>query len=166
VVKASPLAGKYERTVDRESAYEVLTGRANGGQVKHADAPAASPGPRGQYDAAPAPTADASPSPGPWGRSRIPQTEPAEPTKPRPRLREAEPPAPPAPAPVPRMPTPRTSGRTSAPKVRAPEGDSVLEATMKSMGRSLGTAAVREGTRFLKKEGPSILRGILGSLRK
>jgi hypothetical protein len=37
---------------------------------------------------------------------------------------------------------------------------------MKSMGRSLGTAAVREGTRFLKKEGPSILRGILGSLRK
>ena len=81
VVKASPLAGKYERTVDRESAYEVLTGRANGGQVKHADAPAASPGPRGQYDAAPAPTADASSPPGPWGRSRIPQTEPAEPAK-------------------------------------------------------------------------------------
>jgi uncharacterized protein len=165
-VKASPLAGKYERTVDRESAYEVLTGRANGGQVKHADAPAAGPSPRGQYDAAPAPTADAFPPPGPWGRSRIPQTEPAEPAKPRPRLREAEPPASPAPAPVPRMPTPRTSGRTSAPKAPAPRGDSVLEATMKSMGRSLGTAAVREGTRFLQKEGPSILRGILGSLRK
>jgi hypothetical protein len=64
------------------------------------------------------------------------------------------------------MPTPRTSGRTSAPKAPAPRGDSVLEATMKSMGRSLGTAAVREGTRFLQKEGPSILRGILGSLRK
>ena len=52
VVKASPLAGKYERTVDRESAYEVLTGRATGGQVKHDDAPAANPGRRGQYDAA------------------------------------------------------------------------------------------------------------------
>jgi DNA helicase HerA-like ATPase len=159
VVKASPLAGKYERTVDRESAYEVLTGRANGGQVRHADAPAASPGPRGQYDAAPVPTAQ---SPGPWGRSRIPQTEPAEPSKPRPRLREAEPPSPPAPAPVPKVPTPRTS----TPKAPAQHGDSALEATMKSMGRSLGTAAVREGTKFLKKEGPSILRGILGSLRK
>ena len=108
VMKASPLAGKYERTVDRELAYEVLTGRANGGQVKHADAPAASPGPRGQYDAAPAPTAMRLAA-GPWGRSRIPQTEPAEPAKPRPRLREAEPPAPP-PAPVPRMPPPDTAG--------------------------------------------------------
>ena len=161
VVKASPLAGKYERTVDRESAYEVLTGRANAGQVKHDDAPAASPGQRGQYDAAPAPTADAPASSGPWGHSRIPQTEPAEPAEPRPRLREAEPP-PPAPAPVPRSPTPRTS----TPRPPAPRGDGVLEATMKSMGRSLGTAAVREGTKFLKKEGPSILRGILGSLRK
>jgi hypothetical protein len=162
VVKASPLAGKYERTVDRESAYEVLTGRANGGQVKHDAAPAASPAPRGQYDTAPAPTADAPQSSGPWGRSRIPQTEPAEPPKPRPRLREAEPPSPPAPAPVPKVSTPRTS----TPKAPAQHGDSALEATMKSMGRSLGTAAVREGTKFLKKEGPSILRGILGSLRK
>ena len=93
VVKASPLAGKYERTVDRESAYEVLTGRATGGQVTHDEAPAANPSRRGQYDAAP-PTADAPSSPGPWGRSRIPQSEPAEPPKPRPRLREAKPPAP------------------------------------------------------------------------
>ena len=28
VIKASPLAGKYEQTVDRESAYEVLNRRA------------------------------------------------------------------------------------------------------------------------------------------
>jgi hypothetical protein len=35
VIKASPFAGKYEKTVDRESAYEVLTGRATGGQVNH-----------------------------------------------------------------------------------------------------------------------------------
>ena len=53
VVKASPLAGKYERTVDRESAYEVLTGRATAGQVAHDDAPAAAPSRRGQYDAPP-----------------------------------------------------------------------------------------------------------------
>jgi uncharacterized protein len=158
-VKASPLAGKYERTVDRESAYEVLTGRANGGQAKHDDAPTARAGPRGQYDAAPAPTAQSS---GPWGRSRVPQTEPAGPPRPQPRLREAEPPSPPAPAPVPKTPAPRTS----TPRAPAQHGDSALEATVKSMGRSLGTAAVREGTRFLKKEGPSILRGILGSLRK
>ena len=32
-IKASPLAGKYEQDVDRESAYEVLMGRATGGQV-------------------------------------------------------------------------------------------------------------------------------------
>src|SRR5437660_1417785 len=31
-VKASPLAGRYDQTVDRESAYEVLMGRAGGGQ--------------------------------------------------------------------------------------------------------------------------------------
>src|SRR5262245_4992736 len=34
IVKASPLSGKYERSVDRESAYEVLMGRAGGGQVQ------------------------------------------------------------------------------------------------------------------------------------
>ena len=161
VLKASPLAGKYERTVDRESAYEVLTGRAGSGQVKHDDAALGSaPGRRGQYDAAPPPTAGAPQSSGPWGHSTIPQTAPAESPKPRPRLREAEAPAPP---PAPKAPT---SARPPAPKAPAQHGDSVLEATMKSMGRSLGTAAVREGTKFLKKEGPSILRGILGSLRK
>ena len=164
VMKASPLAGKYERTVDREFG---LRGADRAGERRSGEArrrAGREPGAPRQYDASPAPTVDASSPPGPWGRSRIPQTEPAEPPKPRPRLREAEPPAPPAP--VPRMPAPRTSGRTSAPRAPAPEGDSVLEATMKSMGRSLGTAAVREGTRFLQKEGPSILRGILGSLRK
>src|ERR1044072_2072738 len=44
IVKASPLAGKYERMVDRESAYEVLMGRATGGQVQHEDAGAAPSG--------------------------------------------------------------------------------------------------------------------------
>src|SRR5207253_2714347 len=39
IVKASPLAGRYEQTVDRESAYEVLNKRSTAGQVKHDDAP-------------------------------------------------------------------------------------------------------------------------------
>src|SRR5438876_3583701 len=39
LVKASPLAGKYEQSVDRESAYEVLNKRSTAGQVKHDDAP-------------------------------------------------------------------------------------------------------------------------------
>src|SRR5712671_592397 len=79
VIKASPLADKYEHTVDRESAYEVLMGRATGGQVKHSDAaPPAGPSRRGQYDAPPSPT-DMPPSSGPWGHSRIPQSQPTEP---------------------------------------------------------------------------------------
>src|SRR5215472_6141443 len=39
IVKASPLAGKYDKTIDRESAYEVLHQRSTSGQVKHDDAP-------------------------------------------------------------------------------------------------------------------------------
>jgi DNA helicase HerA-like ATPase len=144
-IKASPLADKYERTVDRESAYEVLTGRAGSGQVAHEEAaPAPQPGRRGQYDATPPPTADKPPASGPWGRSRIPQTEPAEP-KPKPRLREAKP----APAP----PPPRE------PKAPARRGDTTFEAIVKSMGRSFGSAIAREGTRI-------ILRGVLGSRRR
>src|SRR6185436_19905501 len=56
VIKASPLVGKYEQEIDRESAYEVLTGRATGGQVP-AEAPPPVPSTgqrrRGQYDAPP-----------------------------------------------------------------------------------------------------------------
>src|SRR4029453_5727917 len=53
-IKASPLAAKYERTVDRESAYEVLTGRATGGQVAH-EAPPPHAGPRPAGSAPPPP---------------------------------------------------------------------------------------------------------------
>jgi hypothetical protein len=41
-----------------------------------------------------------------------------------------------------------------------------MEATMKSMGRAAGSALVREGAKVLRKEGPVILRSILGSLMK
>jgi DNA double-strand break repair helicase HerA and related ATPase len=158
VIKASPLAGKYERTVDRESAYEVLTGRATGGQVKHGDAvPPAGPSRRGQYDAPP-PTADSPPSSGPWGHSRIPQSEPGEPPKPEPRLREAKPPQPP--------PEPKAPGRHS---------DSIGTTIAKTAARTVTNVAVREVTKAVLgggRRGSSggllggILRGVLGSLRK
>jgi DNA helicase HerA-like ATPase len=149
-VKASPLGGKYERTVDRESAYEVLTGRATGGQVAHDEAaPPAGPSRRGQYDAPP--PADGTPSSsGPWGRSRIPQTEstPAPPPK-RPRLREAEASPPP--------PAPKAPGRRS---------DSIGTTIAKTATRTVTNVIVREATRAVMKNGGSILRGVLGSLLK
>ncbi len=158
VIKASPLAGKYERTVDRESAYEVLTGRATGGQVKHSDAaPPAGPSRRGQYDAPP-PAADSPPSSGPWGHSRIPQSEPGEPPKPEPRLREAKPPQPP--------PERKAPGRHS---------DSIGTTIAKTAARTVTNVAVREVTKAVLgggRRGSSggllggILRGVLGSLRK
>ncbi len=153
VIAASPLADKYERTMDRESAYEVLTGRATGGQLAQDEpAPAARSGRRGQYDAAPPPVADAPSSSNPWGRSRIPQTDPAEPARSRPRLREAMPPAE-APEPTPS----RAPGRRS---------DTLGEAMIKSAGRTVANVVVREATRAVMKNGGSILRGVLGSLLK
>jgi DNA helicase HerA-like ATPase len=157
VMKASPLAGKYERALDRESAYEVLTGRAAGGQVRHEDATsAARPSRRGQYDVRPPPIAEAPPpsetSSGPWARSRIPQTESAEPPRPKPRLREAMPPAEPA--------------EPKAPRTPARRGDTLGEAMAKSAGRTVANVIVRETTRAIMKNGGSILRGVLGSLLK
>jgi DNA helicase HerA-like ATPase len=149
-VKASPLGGKYERTVDRESAYEVLTGRATGGQVAHDEAaPPAGPSRRGQYDAPP--PADGTPSSsGPWGRSRIPQTEPTPAPQPkRPRLREAEASPPP--------PAPKAPGRRS---------DSIGTTIAKTATRTVTNVIVREATRAVMKNGGSILRGVLGSLLK
>jgi DNA helicase HerA-like ATPase len=148
VVKASPLAGKYERTVDRESAYEVLTGRATSGQIKHDDAPGAGAGRRGQYDAPPPPAGEPTAS-GPWGRTRVPQTAPADAPKPQPRLREAKPAAEPKAS--------RTPARRS---------DTLGEAVIKSAGRTVANVVVREATKAIMKNGGSILRGVLGSLVK
>lgn len=173
-IKASPLAGKYERTVDRESAYEVLTGRATGGQVTHDDAaspsPSSSPSPgrRGQYGAAPpTPIAGPPPSSGPWGHSRIPQTDQAEPATPRsqPRLREAQPPSSPRPA----------EPRSSEPRAPARRGDSIGEAIAKTAARTVTNVAIREVSKAVLGGGrrgssggllDGILRGVLGSLRK
>jgi DNA helicase HerA-like ATPase len=143
-IKASPLAGKYERTVDRDSAYEELTRRATGDKVEHEEpAPAPSASRRGQYDAPPPATS------GPWGRSRIPQTEPPAPPKPRPRASE------------PRMPP-----EPRAPRTPARRSDSIGETMAKTATRTVTNVIVREATRAVMKNGGSILRGVLGSLLK
>jgi DNA helicase HerA-like ATPase len=148
VIQASPLAGKYEQTVDRESAYEVLTGRATGGKLQHDEA--ASPAPsarRGQYDAPP-PSTDAPPSSGPWGHTRIPQTPPAE-AKPQPRLRDAKPPA------------EARKTRTSSSRT-----DDIGTTIAKTAARTATNVLVREATKIAMKDGGSFLRGVLGSLLK
>jgi DNA double-strand break repair helicase HerA and related ATPase len=156
IVKASPLAGKYDRTVDRESAYEVLMGRATGGQVQHEDAGTAQSGGqrrRGQYDDVAPPT----PTSGPWGQS--PPAPPAESApKPKPRLREAQPPS--------SSPVPKTPARRS---------DSLGETIAKSAVRTATNIAVREASKAIFGSGRrgesggilgNILRGTLGGLVK
>jgi hypothetical protein len=123
--------------------------------VKHDDTPVANPSRRGQYDAPPAPTADAPSSSDPWGRSRIPQTEPAEPPKPRPRLREAKPPV-----------------SAPEPKVPVRRGDSIGTTITKTAVRTATNVAVREASKAIFGSGRNsgllggIVRGVLGSLMK
>jgi hypothetical protein len=61
IIQASNIAGHYEKTVDRESAYEKLQARA-GAKVESAGAPPATP-----KASAPEPTAPAAPSPSIFG---------------------------------------------------------------------------------------------------
>ena len=148
-IKASPLAGKYEQTVDRDSAYEVLMGRAAGGQVRHDDAAPAGPARRrGQYDAAPAPSG----SSGPWGNA--PHSE-APPPKSEPRLREAQP--------KPSSPVPKAGGGRS---------DSLTTTIVKSAARTATNIAVREASKAIFGSGRNsgilggLVRGVLGGLQK
>ena len=144
-LKASPLAGKYDRTIDRESAYEVLNRRAGAGQVEHEEAEAGpSPSRRGQYDAPPPVSS------GPWGRTRIPQTEQEE-TSPKPR---------------PRSSAPRSPAEPKPPRPPASRSDSIGTTVAKTAARTVTNVLVREVTRAVFKDGASILRGVLGSLRK
>lgn len=145
VVKASPLAGKYEQTVDRNSAYEVLTGRATSGQVRHDDVPPTDvPRRRGQYDAPPPVEA------GPRGQGRPAEDKP----KPEPRLREAQP--------RPSSPVPQT-----APPRRS---DSITTTIVKSAARTATNIAVREASKAIFGSGRNagilgqIVRGTLGGL--
>jgi len=146
-VKASPLAGKYEQTVDRDSAYEVLMGRAAGGQVRHDDVPPTDvPRRRGQYDAPP-PVEAAPPA------EDAPEARP----KAEPRLREAQP--------RPSSPVPKT-----APPAR--HSDSITTTIVKSAARTATNIAVREASKAIFGSGRNagvlgqILRGTLGGLVK
>jgi DNA double-strand break repair helicase HerA and related ATPase len=146
-LKASPLVGKYDRAVDRESAYEVLNGRAGAGKVEHEEVePAPTAGRRGQYDAPPPSSS------GPWGRTRIPQTEQEE--------------APPPPKPRPRAGQPRPPTEPRSPRTPASRSDSISTTVAKTAARTVTNVLVREVTRAVFKNGGSILRGVLGSLRK
>ncbi|HTE80084.1 MAG TPA: helicase HerA-like domain-containing protein [Reyranella sp.] len=156
VIEASPLAGKYEQEIDRESAYEVLMGRATGGQLP-AEEPPATPGTgqrrRGQYDASPPIQPAPAPS-GPWGRAPAPaENKP----KPEPRLREAQP------VPVPSSPVPRTPASRS---------DTITTTIVKSAARTATNIAVREASKAIFGSGRNsgilgqIFRGALGGLVK
>jgi len=156
VIKASPLAGKYDQVVDRDSAYEVLMGRTGGGQVQHEETSTPPPRRRGQYDAPPpAPNAPS----GPWGSapSQAPAEEPPKP-KPEPRLREAQPPEQQRPS----SSVPKTGGRS----------DSIQTTIIKSAARTATNIAVREASRAIFGSGRnagilgSLVRGVLGGLQK
>jgi DNA helicase HerA-like ATPase len=163
VIKASPLAGKYEQEIDRDSAYEVLMGRATGGQAQP-EVPPAAPSTaqrrRGQYDAAPPPIQPPPAPSGPWGRApTTPPPPPMEPPrpKPEPRLREAQPMPPPS-SPVPRTPASRS--------------DTITTTIIKSATRTATNIAVREASKAIFGSGRNggllgqIVRGALGGLVK
>ncbi len=156
VVAASPLAGRYDHAIDRESAYEVLEKRATSGKAEPDEAPAPRPtGRRGQYDA-PSPV----PQEGPWGRTRVPQS--------------------PAPAPSPaeeRPPARRSRVPQTEPTPRAPSrrSDTIGETIAKSAARTATTVVVREASKAVFGSGRkgagggllgSLVRGVLGGLTK
>jgi DNA helicase HerA-like ATPase len=149
VIQASPLAGKYDQEVDRDSAYEVLMGRAGSGQVQHEETPTPAPRRRGQYDSAPPPA----PS-GPWGSAPPPSEEAPRP-KSEPRLRGAQP--------KPSSPVPRTSAGRS---------DSITTTIVKSAARTATNYAVREASRAIFGSGRnagifgSLVRDVLGGLKR
>jgi hypothetical protein len=158
VMAASPLAGRYDKVVDRQSAYEILTGRVT--QSANPD-PAPAPRRRGQYGSVP-PTVPA--TTGPWG----PRTAPPP--------AEVEQPTPPAPRPEPRLKKAQPQPPTPEPK-KVPAGrqrDSVGITVAKAAGRSMATIAAREAAKAVfgrgkaasigASVGGAVLRGVLGSI--
>ena len=166
VMAASPLGSKYDKVVDRESAYEVLTGRVGTGVAPAPTAPAPTDGMprrRGQYGSVP-PTVPA--TTGPWG---------PRPTEPPPQV---ERPIPPAPKPEPRLKNAQTQPLPPTPEPkRAPVGrprDSVGVTIAKAAGRSMATVAAREAAKAMFGKGKAanigasiggaVLRGVLGNI--
>jgi DNA helicase HerA-like ATPase len=156
IAGASPVAGKYDQMVDRDSAFEVLMGRA---QAQPAPAESSGPRRRGQYGAPPPPPPplDTPPPSSPWGRGAPPPEEPPPPQRGQPRLRQSLPPE--------EQPEPR--GRAPA----ARRSDSLGTTIVKSAARTATNIAVREATKAVigGRGGGiagSLLRGVLGSLLK
>ncbi len=158
VMAASPLAGRYDKVVDRQSAYEILTGRV---EASANPDPAPTPRRRGQYGSVP-PTVPA--TTGPWG----PRTAPPP--------AEVEQPIPPAPRPEPRLKKAQPQPPTPQPK-KVPAGrqrDSVGITVAKAAGRSMATIAAREAAKAVfgngkaasigASVGGAVLRGVLGSI--
>jgi len=137
VIAASPIGTRYDTPLDRESAYELLQGRAAG------QAPAA--------DKAPA----ASGWQSPWGGTSRPETPPpaTQRTAPSSVPRSTRGPAPePRPAPV-----ERAKGPPAPPRPRASQRQSLGEAVTKSVLRSVGSSVGRA-------IGQKIVRGVLGTI--
>jgi hypothetical protein len=156
VAGISPVAGKYDHMVDRDSAFEVLMGRA---QAQPAPAERSGPRRRGQYGAPPPPPPPLDvPAPtSPWGRNAPPAEEPQAPQRGQPRLRQSLPPE--------EQPEPR--GRAPA----ARRSDSLGTTVMKTAARTATNIAVREATKAVigGRGGGlagSLLRGVLGSILK
>ncbi|MGN6375756.1 MAG: helicase HerA-like C-terminal domain-containing protein [Sphingomonas sp.] len=184
LMASSLVAGVYDKPVDRESAYERLTGRVAATQPTREEAASSSKGgpiytpplpdaPAAYPQAAapgPRPSARSGPSADDWGRgSSNPVPEPASEPTPAPRARRPEP----APEPVPEAAPTGTTGSPGKPGGGlggmlgdamgglfggtgiARRKDTVVEAMVKSAARSIGSQVGRE-----------LIRGVLGSLLK
>jgi DNA helicase HerA-like ATPase len=149
VIEQSPLAGKYEAVVDRESAYEILQGRARSGpSTVEAHAP---------WGAGPAPVRTGSPwGTAPAGTARRlggaagarPETAPASPRR---RILE------PAPEPA----RPGGTGGILGEILTGGGGrrQGLAEAAAKTLARTVSSQVGRQ-------LGNALVRGILGSLLK
>ncbi len=116
IIEHSPVYGRYDDVIDRESAFEKLNARA-----------------QGQQPSAPPSTGRVPPSGSPWGLPAGDQPRNAPPPMPRQQPRYSEPPSyNPRPAP---QPAPRPVGR---PK------DGIGEILMKSAVRTVGSSIGRE----------------------
>jgi hypothetical protein len=143
VVASSPVAGRYDTPLDRDSAYEALQGRATGAAAAEPDraAPTRGGNPWGTGGGGE-----------PWWRGDAP----APSTVPHRRGSSAG-------GAIPRVPPPRRAPTDDAPEPatsgRGRTRQSPVEAMATSMARSLGTA-------FGRKIGGAVLRGVLGSMLK
>jgi hypothetical protein len=165
VIERSPLAGRYDEEVDRESAYELLTGRATtvaadprphtagGGEA----APVRNDNPWGGRAGPAAPRTGAGPS---SGKGRIPDVTPRG--------------GPMAPGPMRRIPAPAQQRQAPPPASDGGGGglggilggiltgnrgrrEGAVEAMAKSAARSVGSAVGRQISN-------AVLRGVLGSI--